>query len=189
MNRANVKLILLREVRDQLRDRRTLFMIAVLPLLLYPLLGMSFFQIAQFMRERPTKVLIVGLPKLEDLPPLVDGDHFATDLFLPHERHPPAGGHQPDGEQPASDDDQHYAHSQSRLLKLDLRELPREAGKNVAEDAGHEQTAEGASRPDDAGWAAEQDTARAQLAQGSYEAVVVFPPDFRERLEQFRAGL
>ena len=62
MNWTNVKLILVREVRDQLRDRRTLFMIAVLPLLLYPLLGMSFFQVAQFMRERPTKALIVGLP-------------------------------------------------------------------------------------------------------------------------------
>ena len=30
----NVKLIYSREIRDQLRDRRTLFMIAVLPLLL-----------------------------------------------------------------------------------------------------------------------------------------------------------
>ncbi len=39
MNWSNVKLIFLREVRDQLRDRRTLFTIAVLPLLLYPLLG------------------------------------------------------------------------------------------------------------------------------------------------------
>ena len=48
MNWSNVKLILVREVRDQLRDRRTLFMIAVLPLLLYPLLGMSFMQVAQF---------------------------------------------------------------------------------------------------------------------------------------------
>ena len=51
MNWHNVKLIFLREVRDQLRDRRTLFMIFVLPLLLYPLLGMSFFQVVQFMRE------------------------------------------------------------------------------------------------------------------------------------------
>ena len=39
MNFTNVKLILVREIRDQLRDRRTLFMIAVLPLLLYALLG------------------------------------------------------------------------------------------------------------------------------------------------------
>ena len=32
MKLSNVKLIFLREVRDQLRDRRTLFMIFVLPL-------------------------------------------------------------------------------------------------------------------------------------------------------------
>ena len=71
MNWRNIKLIFLREVRDQLRDRRTLFMIAVLPMLLYPLLGMSIFQVAQFMREQPTDVLILGLPQLPELPPLV----------------------------------------------------------------------------------------------------------------------
>jgi len=50
MSLTNVKLILMREIRDQLRDRRTLFMIAVLPILLYPLMGMSLFQVAQFMQ-------------------------------------------------------------------------------------------------------------------------------------------
>ncbi len=84
MKWANVKLILGREIRDQLRDRRTLFMIAVLPLLLYPLLGMSFFQITQFMREHPTKILVVGaeqLANLDDFPPLIDGEHFSPTLF------------------------------------------------------------------------------------------------------------
>jgi sodium transport system permease protein len=60
MKLQNIKLILGREIRDQLRDRRTLFMIAVLPLLLYPLLGMSFLQVSQFLKEHPTRVLIVG---------------------------------------------------------------------------------------------------------------------------------
>ena len=45
MKWSKVKLIFFRECRDQLRDRRTLFTIAVLPLLLYPLLGMSFLQV------------------------------------------------------------------------------------------------------------------------------------------------
>ncbi len=54
MNLHNVKLILLREIRDQLRDRRTLFMIFVLPLLLYPLLGMSLSRWCNFaVRSRP----------------------------------------------------------------------------------------------------------------------------------------
>ena len=86
MNWANVKLILLREVRDQLRDRRTLFMIAVLPILLYPLLGMSFFQVMQFLREHPIRVLIVGAPESPGLPKLVEGDRFAKDLFPVAER-------------------------------------------------------------------------------------------------------
>ena len=84
MNWSNVKLILTREIRDQLRDRRTLFMIAVLPILLYPLLGMSLFQVAQFVQERPTTVLIVGAGDLAELPPLLDEEdrsHFDSKLF------------------------------------------------------------------------------------------------------------
>lgn len=80
MNWSNVKLIFLREVRDQLRDRRTLFTIAVLPLLLYPLLGMTFIQVSQFMHERPTEILVVGSEHLPDEPPLIDGDAFHADL-------------------------------------------------------------------------------------------------------------
>jgi sodium transport system permease protein len=86
MNWTNIKLIFCREVRDQLRDRRTLFMIAVLPLLLYPLLGMSFLQISQFLREHATKVLVIGVPTDQDLPSLVHGEHFSTSLFTDPER-------------------------------------------------------------------------------------------------------
>jgi len=76
-----IQLIFAREVRDQLRDRRTLFMIFVLPLLLYPLLGMSFFQVAQFVREHPTRVLVAGVSQLPDEPPLLTGNGFAPSLF------------------------------------------------------------------------------------------------------------
>ncbi len=81
MNWSNVKLILHREVRDQLRDRRTLFMIAVLPLLLYPLLGMSMFQVLQFVREHATRVLVIGADELPEAPQLIEGDHFAERWF------------------------------------------------------------------------------------------------------------
>lgn len=87
MNWSNVKLILTRELRDQARDRRTIFMIAVLPILLYPLLGMSMFQVAQFMEEKASRVLVVGVSGLlgrEDLPPLLeagDSTRFDKDLF------------------------------------------------------------------------------------------------------------
>src|SRR5438874_5315383 len=54
-----VRLIWLRELRDQLRDRRTLFMIAVLPLLLYPVLGYGVLQFAVGFHEKPSVVGIV----------------------------------------------------------------------------------------------------------------------------------
>lgn len=81
MNWANVRLIFAREYRDQLRDRRTLFMIFVLPILLYPLLGMLFLQMAQFRREQLTRVLVIGARDLRDLPPLFENNRFADDLF------------------------------------------------------------------------------------------------------------
>jgi len=64
MNWSNVLLILNREIRDQLRDRRTLFMIFVLPVLLYPFMGMSMFQLMQFTQEHPTRVLVLGAEEL-----------------------------------------------------------------------------------------------------------------------------
>jgi sodium transport system permease protein len=81
MRFSNVRLILAREIRDQLRDRRTLFMIVVLPILLYPLLGMSMFQIAQFTQEQPTKVLVAGAEKIADRPPLFEKGWFAWRWF------------------------------------------------------------------------------------------------------------
>src|SRR5215475_8605118 len=97
MNWNNVKLIFVREVRDQLRDRRTLFMIFVLPLLMYPLLGMSILQVSQFLRDQPTKILLLGLPEVADLPPLVSDDRFdaqwlsdpSQDRLIELDRNPP----------------------------------------------------------------------------------------------------
>jgi len=84
MNWRNVKTVWMRELRDQLRDRRTLFMVAVLPLLMYPLMGMTFFQLSQFMQTHTARVLVIGAEQLdaaEGLPPLVAGDRFAAALF------------------------------------------------------------------------------------------------------------
>lgn len=79
MSWRNVKLIFHREVMDQLRDRRTLFMVAVLPLLLYPLMGIGIFQLSSFFSEQPRTVVILGA---DDLPPmLLQGDQFARNWF------------------------------------------------------------------------------------------------------------
>jgi sodium transport system permease protein len=63
-----IRLIWLRELRDQLRDRRTLFMIAVLPLLLYPVLGFAVLQYAFGFSEKPSLVGIVGAEAARDFP-------------------------------------------------------------------------------------------------------------------------
>src|SRR5262245_34470626 len=71
MSWSNVKLIFLRELCDQLRDRRTLFTVLVLPLLLYPLMGMLVFQVQQFLKEHASKVRLVGAGELPNQPPLL----------------------------------------------------------------------------------------------------------------------
>jgi sodium transport system permease protein len=80
MNWKNVKLIFLREVRDQVRDRRTLFMVAVLPLLLYPVLGIAMVQMMTTFNEQTRTVVLLGAADLPD-PPLIEGDRFISDYF------------------------------------------------------------------------------------------------------------
>jgi sodium transport system permease protein len=86
MSWKNIRLIFQREVRDQLRDRRTLFTITVLPLVLYPLLGMSFLQVTQFMQEHPTRVELRGSEWLPKSPALLAESHFADPWCNERER-------------------------------------------------------------------------------------------------------
>jgi sodium transport system permease protein len=92
MRFRHIILLLKREIRDQLRDRRMLFMMFVLPLLLYPVMGIMFFQTSQFTRQTPSRVLVlmsdVAQELPNDLPPLFaknDGgtlsEHFDASLF------------------------------------------------------------------------------------------------------------
>jgi sodium transport system permease protein len=68
-----IRLIFCRELRDQLRDRRTIFMIAVLPLLLYPVLGVGVVQFALGVAEKPNVIGIVGSQYLPVLTPRSGG--------------------------------------------------------------------------------------------------------------------
>src|SRR5438034_4612259 len=61
-----IRVIWLRELRDQLRDRRTMFMIVVLPLLIYPLAGLGLMQMAAGFLHKQSVVGVVGA---EHLPP------------------------------------------------------------------------------------------------------------------------
>jgi sodium transport system permease protein len=78
-----VMLIFRREVRDQLRDRRTLFMIFVLPILLYPLLGLGLAQLSLAFETKARTVVVVGPEFLPPEPPLLTaaGDRFDPALF------------------------------------------------------------------------------------------------------------
>lgn len=78
-----IKLIWLRELRDQLRDRRTLFMIAGLPLLLYPVLGFAVLQFAVGFGDRASVVAVVQSPgQSTDFPPPTPAV-LQTALLLP----------------------------------------------------------------------------------------------------------
>ncbi len=79
----NVATIFRREVRDQVRDRRTLFMVFVLPLLLYPLLGLGVLQLSTAFEQKPRLVVVVGAENLPPSPPLLNPtrDGFVATLF------------------------------------------------------------------------------------------------------------
>ena len=68
---SNVGVIFRREVRDQFRDRRTLFMVFALPILLYPILGIGMAQLAATFEQKPRTVVLVGAENLPDAPSLL----------------------------------------------------------------------------------------------------------------------
>jgi sodium transport system permease protein len=169
MNWRNVRLIYAREIRDQLRDRRTLFMIAVLPLLLYPLLGMSVFQVSQFLRKSEPRVLVIGSRQLAQdahLPPLFANGRFASGLFddpAEAERlHVVFADEWPPG--PLREGNGKHPQPKPLSATADLRPEGEEAGDDEA-----------ALR-----------AAREQLKSGVVQVVLNFPAGFGERLSQLR---
>ncbi len=71
-----------REVRDQLRDRRTLFMIFVLPILLYPMLGIGMAQLATALEQKPRTIAVVGAEFLPAAPPLLNAARDRFDFHV-----------------------------------------------------------------------------------------------------------
>jgi len=68
-----------RELLDQWRDRRTLLSVIFLPLLLYPILGLTMLQVLQFVGEKPTRVLVIGRSQLQLAPAPEQGPLFVDD--------------------------------------------------------------------------------------------------------------
>ncbi len=82
MRWSNVFLIFRREVRDQARDRRTLFMIFLLPILLYPILGIGMIQFSAAFAQKPRTVLVIGAENLPAEPPLLGKARTSFDPSL-----------------------------------------------------------------------------------------------------------
>src|SRR4051794_13375322 len=80
---SNVWVIFRREVRDQVRDRRTLFMVFVLPILLYPMLSFGVVKFSEAFEKKPRTVLVIGAEHLPARPSLLNAgrDGFAPGLF------------------------------------------------------------------------------------------------------------
>ena len=83
IRRRNVWTIFGREALDQLRDRRTLFMVFVLPLLLYPILGIGILQLSATFDQKARTVVVLGVENLPASPPLLNPskDGFEPSLF------------------------------------------------------------------------------------------------------------
>lgn len=176
MNRRNVKNIFLREVRDQFRDRRTLFIIAILPILLYPILGMSMFQMVQFMQEQPTNVLVLGGQQMLDESEGDDEserDKDAVQLFgtikEPEKTDSENGSVSPSNEKifspalfPGATLPQRT--KRAKLLKLTFWGDWKNAPKDVDP----------------------VEYAKELVTSGKFDAAVYFAPDFAEQLHRFR---
>src|SRR5262245_13589216 len=86
-----IRLIWLRELRDQLRDRRTVFMVAILPILIYPVAGFGVLQLAAGLQGQKQTVGVAGLeglyPWQPEPPTTTVGGAVAALAFTP----PPPG--------------------------------------------------------------------------------------------------
>jgi sodium transport system permease protein len=81
MTWKNIRLVFLREVRDQLRDRRTLFMITVLPVLLYPMLGLGIVEMMLTFSEQERVVVVLNADELPSNPSLLDEHGIRNEWF------------------------------------------------------------------------------------------------------------
>ncbi len=182
MTFRNIGLIFQREVADQFRDRRTLFMVAVLPVLLYPALGIGMVQMTLLFSEQPRTVVLLGAKDLPQ-PELLDGDHFAGHWF----RNPNDADRlvvvtdQTPSPPPSADDKPGRLSSERLLMSAQrMRELVEERLKIPDSD-----TSEAAVR--------RKDELRQELAQrfaeSGFQVLIVVPPGFQENLTQWRDEL
>jgi len=190
MKWRNILLIFRREVLDQLRDRRTLFMVAVLPLLLYPVMGIGMVRMTVLFSEQPRTVVIIGAEHLPALP-LVEGRHFAKTWFKSSAEadklHVVTDVVDPDAKRTPEEDAE-----QKRLLQqaAQLQELLAKRGQLTDQVA----AARDAKQPADV---SRLEAALLQLNEplgtlfsaSNIQVLIVIPPDFPQNLGRLRDEL
>lgn len=194
MSWRNIKLIFRREVLDQLRDRRTLFMIAVLPLLLYPALGIGTVYLQTMYLEHPRTVVILGA---DDLPPpqLLSGDHFAATWFtIPDnsDRLLVVTDSSAGSQEPATEADKAARQSRARLLEQarELRPAVKQyqALERQIEQARHDGDEAAAHR-----LAQEREQVKATLSdlfsRSQIQVLILVPEGFAHNIERLREEL
>lgn len=150
MNWDNVKLILKRELRDQARDRRTLFSVVGLPVLLYPLMGLMVLQVMQFRQTHPSRLQVIGLAELPGTP----------ELFVPVEAETKEGE--------------------------DAQEARYEFSPALLADAGVASKFEIEATKASIDSQVVEKTAKESLQSEGFDAIIYFPPGFKERMESFQ---
>ena len=190
MNWRNVTLIFRREVLDQLRDRRTLFMVAVLPMLLYPLMGIGTAQMTAMFTEQPRTVVILGAA---DLPPttLLDGNRFASKWF-----HSPADVEKlivladliEPNDPTLSDSNRHTSGKEQRIeFARQLRDLVLERQQLKAAIASGKNSSTAGSV--DEQLASLNAKLMKQFEQSGIQVLVIIPPDFGRDVARRQADL
>ncbi len=82
-----ISLISRRELRDLLRDRRTVLLILLLPVVLYPFFGLAGWLFAQTLTEQTSRVGIVGVANLPGgESPLLEDGNFAEGVMKPESK-------------------------------------------------------------------------------------------------------
>lgn len=189
-------LIWARELRDQLRDRRTVLMVTVLPVLLYPAIGFGLLQIAaSFARSRA----VVGVVGAEHLPPASFRSAGVSPLpalaafaLTPHGPCDPASaaGRVASAAAVVHWGGQGLAQTPPPLLLLDLDDSAAFAPFHLVPPADAESfslrllpgPASGGEEQSE--WLKSVD--RGPLNNRSVDALLVIPPGFRDRLEDGR---
>jgi sodium transport system permease protein len=182
MNWKNVRLIFLREVRDQIRDRRTLFMVVILPLLLYPGLAIGMVQVQLWSSEQPRTVVVLGAANLPPNPPLLEKGGFAPEWFtIPSDVNKlqvvADTDSPPPDDKAAAKRDAELLHDARELRPLveqlgSLQQAAREAGKSAEGDRLFEQVR------------AAKDKVAERFSTTKIQVLIIVPSGLTQRIEQ-----